>query len=76
MVHFSNGLLKVLPSRSRSRKLQDMRRRLETAGIQGTAEQRDHAYTLEKLLAWEKKLYKEIKVLYLMKLYIRNNNFI
>ncbi|XP_078163593.1 protein ROLLING AND ERECT LEAF 2-like [Carex rostrata] len=61
MVHYSNGLLKVLSSRSRSRKLQDMRRRLETAGIQGSVEQRNHAFTLEKLFAWENRLYKEIK---------------
>ncbi|KAJ4811649.1 hypothetical protein LUZ62_024215 [Rhynchospora pubera] len=61
VVHFSSGILKVLSSRSRSRKLRDIRRRLETAGIQGSVEQRSHSYTLEKLLAWERKLHKEIK---------------
>ncbi|KAJ3680574.1 hypothetical protein LUZ60_016852 [Juncus effusus] len=58
----SKGLLRMFLSRSRSRKLQDVQYQLEATGIQGSEGQKSHSSTLEKLLAFEKKLYEEVKM--------------
>lgn len=61
-VYHSNSMLSTLSSTWTSKPPLEIRYRLDPGTLQDSGGEKSHAGTLERLLAWEKKLYKDVKV--------------
>lgn len=61
-VYHSNSVLSNLSSSWTSKPPLAIRYRLDTVTVEDSGGGKSHGATLERLLAWEKKLYKEVKV--------------
>lgn len=65
-VYHSNSVLSALASTWTSKPPLAVRYKLDTNSLEmGSMEGKSHGSTLERLLAWEKKLYEEVKVILL-----------
>ncbi|RWR87423.1 protein virilizer [Cinnamomum micranthum f. kanehirae] len=60
-VYHSNSMLSTLSSTWTSKPPLEIRYRLDPGTLQDSGGEKSHAGTLERLLAWEKKLYKDVK---------------
>lgn len=61
-MYHSNSVLSALSSTWSSKPPLAVRYQLDTGALQETGGSTSHGSTLERLLAWEKKLYEEVKV--------------
>lgn len=64
-MYHSNSVLSALSSSWTSKPPLAIRYRLDTAALEESGGRKSHGSTLERLLAWEKKLYQEVKVIYI-----------
>lgn len=61
-VYHSNGVLRALSSSWTSKPPLAIRYQLNTEAMESGGGKKSHCCTLEQLLAWEKKLFEEVKV--------------
>lgn len=63
-VYHSNSVLSALSSTWSSKPPLAIKYRLDAAALEGAGGGKSLGSTLERLLAWEKKLYEEVKVIF------------
>lgn len=63
-VYHSNSVLPALSSSWTSKPPPAIRYRLDIATLEESGGNEGHGSTLERLLAWEKKLYEQVKTIY------------
>lgn len=63
-VYHSSGVLSTLSSSWTSKPPLAVKYRLDTSALEATGGSKSLCSTLERLLAWEKKLYEEVKVIF------------
>jgi Protein of unknown function (DUF632) len=68
-VYHSNSVLSALSSTWSSKPPLAVRYQLDTGALQESGGSTSHGSTLERLLAWEKKLYEEVKVNFCINFY-------
>lgn len=63
-VYHSNSVMSALSSTWSSKPPLAIKYRLDAAALEDSGGGKSHSSTLERLLAWEKKLYEEVKVIF------------